>query len=706
MKMLSRYTVLLVLTSIVVGCSNTDKSVSDLAPLVEKLQFPYLKNDTLYEFFPETGESQAVEALITPAGETTISELIQTSGSFSTTVHSPEGNIVYLDIDKSEEIKDNDTGTSQLSHSFLPELVAYSQGTTLFLFEMDTRHTHPIANFKNTDSSIVAICELRPEITLDEESRLIGQILYKNKAQIHVKTSSINCEDGPFAYYRVDLETDSNIEFSLRRQTLKRHSHISTHYHEHESSHDHSHAYEAGEIDENGTPFDPNNHAHNHFHDHGLYYGDLEEHQYLSKAEIDAVHSLEANLDTIYETHIIWAGLVRKSSEAVMYAGHPIFSESSSEIGYLGFNPTKNQYELYQTIQDNLFNTLQLTYSLEGIGEVVTSTPLDRKDPDTPWFTYLDESILFRHGSSIIKLPLLAVFDDDQVKERIARFSNPIYTFESNEETEMIYTPSSDSLLIRDGLKLLMVENISEYETTTENLYAFSSDTTKDIKVYATSDSKIVRKFFAEDNTQSNNDLSAFVKLEGENPTLEQTLFPVSENYLHLKYGGSDNILLQGEVSEVGKTEAQGYDSSFNRSHFPAYENAVWGPINNLFDNQGVAIKNAIVSSVDTINLDVNGSTLPVLVNPNVYQYDAQHTLGQGKLFGTIPGNVSDVVSIDIKSDFYGEVKIKDSYEADAPIKTYFFPTNKSFLNPTGAFGDMKLMYDSSEDELTQESTE
>ncbi|WP_197473118.1 hypothetical protein, partial [Oleiphilus sp. HI0123] len=94
--------------------------------------------------------------------------------------------------------------------------------------------------------------------------------------------------------------------------------------------------------------------------------------------------------------------------------------------------------------------------------------------------------------------------------------------------------------------------------------------------------------------------------------------------------------------------------------------------------------------------------TIPALINPNIYQYNQDHDLGHGALIGTLPGNIAEVIDIDIKSQFHGEVKVKDSYEHDAPVKTYFFPSSLSFINPTGSFGDMKFMYDDTSEEPSE----
>jgi hypothetical protein len=676
------------LTATLIGCTDSNKPVQELPPLVERLQFQYINNNTLYEFFPDTGESEAVEALFaSQVGDTSTPSLA------SHTVSSPDGHIIYLDTDVAEEVEDEETGVDRLSHTLLPEFVAYTQDSTLFLFDLSTRRSHPISTYSNEDGSNSSICDIRSSTALDEENRLIGQILYKNLMKVYVKTAPEQCSEGPYSYFLVDLVENTSNTYDIRRSSLKEHNHISAHAHDHEGTHEHNHAYETGEIDENGFPFDPNNHAHSHIHTHGYDYGPLEEHLYLSKSELDEVHSATENIEIIYETNNSWVGRSVKTAESEMYAGYPIMKSDPDEIGYLGFNSVDNSYSFYQLVPENDQRSLLYTFSLNDIDNPSLDTSTAR-DTQADWFTYINNAILFRHGDALIKLPMLALFDDDQTEERIKQFTNPVYTFQTPDDSQVRYIQSEDLLDIRDGLKLVNVFNLSN----NPEAFDISTNFTQKFEMFSTSSALLAHKFYGEDNTTSDFSESSLVKISGATyQAIESTVLPRTNHYLKIQYGNDDNLIVHGEISEEGIIEAQEYNADLTTAHFPAFSNSIWSPINNMTDDDGSSISQALINSVDTETIELLDREVPALKNANVYLYDVNNHLGQGDLIGTIPGTVAEVLSIDIKSDLHGEVKVKSSYETNAPVTTYFFPTALSFINPTGSFGDMKPMYDNSE---------
>lgn len=703
MKMHSRLLILAILMMGIAACSESNKTTTELPPIIENLNFPFIKNNSLYEFDPESGESKIVEAHFTEDSAARLSLFIGPDDENPTLVSSPEGHIVYLDTDEAEEVQGDDSNSS-LIHTLLPELIAYSKGSSIFLFELVTRYAHPIVNFEPVDGKPPLICDIRPSLTLDEENRLIDEILYKNEHKLYVKTAPEDCALSTFNYYQIDLEQDPDTEYEIRRISINSHTHVSSHSHTHTDDHDHDHAYEAGEIGDDGLPFDPNNHPHYHTHEHDFFYGHHEEHLYLSKEEIDEVHSLASNQETSFEKSQAWVGRVTNSSEALMYAEHPVYNTSTKEFGYLGFNYLKNQYEFYIKESDRNFDTLEYSFGLTELGVELINRDPNYKNNQDQWFTYIENAILFRHNDALIKLPTLAIFDRGHVEEREDRFETPIFVFQNPEDSQLSYHQETDRLYIRDGLNLHMIEGVSTEETLT-TLKEYSAAEVEDIRMISTSQNIIIRKFFAEDNQQSNIDSSSSVQLTGDlGLFIESAGLPSSDTYTSYIEGSDDNILIHLERETDGQPQlfAQNFDSELYTSHFPDIANSIWGRISNLFDSSGAPVEQAIINSNDTTLLSVGEKTIPALINPNIYQYNQDHDLGHGALIGTLPGNIAEVIDIDIKSQFHGEVKVKDSYEHDAPVKTYFFPSSLSFINPTGSFGDMKFMYDDTSEEPSE----
>ncbi len=404
----------------------------------------------------------------------------------------------------------------------------------------------------------------------------------------------------------------------------------------------------------------------------------------------------EANLETSFETISSWVGRVSETSEALMYAGHPIFNSLTKEFGYLGYNPQEKQYEFYLYDELSTFMTLLYEFNPADSGiELADRAPYLSSSQQT-WFTYIEEAILFMHGSALIKLPIPAIFDDDQTKEREQRFENPLFTFQHLEDSEYIYNSDSDQLLIRDGLSMSRARTLSSNDTI-ELIKDYSGSAVQAIHMHTTARGLVVRKFFEEHEQQAKyNNSSSVILNSSTSSVIELTQYPTSEAYLNYVAGSEGNLLIHGQISADDQTSlaAQNLGNNLTTVHPNEIPNSIWGRITNMTGDDGQAVEQAIASSNDTSLIPTGDRDIPALSNANLYEYHSEQELGQGRLMGSIPGELTEIVSIDIKSDFHGELKLKNSYELDAPTKTFFFPSNLSFINPTGNFGDMKFMYD------------
>ena len=326
-----------VLIATLYGCSKSTKEAEALPELISAVNFPFIKNDTIYSFNPETGDSEALATAET-------------------------GLILALDTDESNKETD-DEDNEFFAHSIEAEYFVYANKQTLHIYDINTRKDHQIYDFKNdisfdpesqkiTTKTNNYICDIQKIVTWDEDTRLSKIVLYKDELGVYVKTSNLSdCSDptGIYNYWQIIIKTMDET-FTIRRNTLLTHTHINRHFHDHDdenyplaASHKHEHTLKKGEPDKNGEEFDPNDHDHKHEHDHDFLFEDTHPHDFLSKEEVDAVHNDLRNQKIIFETHPLFIGkktTLESIDEALMYSGKPVIDTANRRFGYLGFNTT------------------------------------------------------------------------------------------------------------------------------------------------------------------------------------------------------------------------------------------------------------------------------------------------------------------------------------------------------------------------------
>lgn len=667
-----KITLLLVWVLAITACSEANKTIEPLPPLVENLQFPFLHDGALYELDPLEGAQTKVQSAAPEEKDRIL-------------IESPDNLMIYLDTDQSVEVKTDDD--AELKHTELPEYVVFSRDASVYLFDFHTRKATSLVTLTNKDTgSNEVICDLREVVTIDEESLFNDTILYKNEEKVYVKTALSECTQEPFNYYQINISSNPDETFEVIRHTLSEHDHKSKHQHNHEDLHEHNHAYEAGEIGDDGLPFDPNNHIHSHRHSHGLQYGDLSEHQYLSKEELDSVHNDSTYIEIEFERHQVPIGKKRNINEALMYADHPVVDLSNEEFGYLGFNQSNNSYEFYSTDQDTLQKTLVWTLDLEELGIPSTndSRTISHRNNLAVRFSYIGQRIIFTHGNKLILLPLLALFDDDQEIERENRFETPLYTFETSNDYSYSYDKDSHSIFIKDGNKILRIKDFS-INGKAELLKEYSSDQVESIELYQVNSKLTITKDYLFDDKKSDLSLSSMVRLS-DTYSQETTVIPVREQYLK-PYIEDGRLLTTTESDDSSTMEA--HSPADGTRHPAVLTNSIWGFDTAYSDADGETQPKVILNSENILISDILGRDVPTLSQPNIYEYSAINNLGHGRLLGTLNKPVAEVIDIDKRSDFFGQIYVKHSHLPDAPIYSYFFPYGLSYINPTGEFGDM-----------------
>jgi hypothetical protein len=659
----------------ITGCSEANKTIEPLPPLVEDLSFPFLHDGALYELDPLEGTQSKV----------------QSSAAFEKDriwIESPENLIIFLDTDQSVEVKTEDD--SELKHTVLPEYAIFSRDASIYIFDLHTRKANKLITLTNSDTgSDEVICDLREVVTIDEESLTSDIILYKNEEKVYVKTSVSDCAQEPFNYYQINIVSDPDNSFEVIRHTLSEHDHLSKHEHDHDNTHTHNHAHESGEIGDDGLPFDQNNHLHSHKHSHELQFGDLSEHKYLSKEEIDAVHDDKANIEIEFEQHQELIGRKRISNEALMYSDHPIVDFSNNEFGYLGFDQSNNSYEFYSTDLDTLQKTLVWTLELDDIDVPALSSPreISPRNNLAVQFSYVGNSILFLHNKSLVLLPLLALFDDDQEIERESRFENPLYTFEEDDRFSYSFSSSSQAIFIRDGNKILQITDLS-LNGSAELIKTYPSDQIENITLFEYSSLLSIKKDFHFDDKESNLTLSSVVGLSLEQ-NLETTIINAREQYLKLQIEDDSLLLTTIESDDNSTLEAHSSSSGAALSNSTGLINSIWGLDTDYSAADGEDFPRIILNSEDIVFENIDGRNIPLLSNPTIYEHYTDNSLGHGSLLGTLGSPVAEVIDIDKRSELFGQIYIKHSHQPDAPIHSYFFPYGLSYINPTGEFGNM-----------------
>jgi len=483
-----KHLIILVTFGALTACSDSSTPESSSIPIIEKALFPFIQNYTLYNFNPETGSKE---------------KLAESNRSL----------MIGLDIDQSEEITEEEDGStkSTLSHTALPEYVVYVKDQTLRLYDVFTRYDHLLTNFADPSEQNDGefICDLRPAITIDKEHLDVKEILFKNEESVYIKTSTIEtCTGDPssFRYFEIKIEDSFTETFEIRRITLLKHEHFHSHQHEHDYDHEndhggnHDHAsdnhasdLEIGDLhdseghqvesdpDNNSLPKYPNetphdhshnetspdklhshkhginvtdrkNHEHKHEHTHDFKYIIMDEHKFNDDPNTspESVHNIATNQQTETETHKVLVGKKHVVDSALMYAGNPVVDVSNKRFGYLGFN---NSDPESAEASYRFFDVIN-----DGTEKIklwtMTNSEFSIQPEDYSGYidTTFSDAVMIEFNWKMVKWNLEDLFDDDKSTERQLSIDNPM--FSRAKTPESIYKRANYSINSVDAIAI------------------------------------------------------------------------------------------------------------------------------------------------------------------------------------------------------------------------------------------------------------
>jgi hypothetical protein len=686
------------------GCSESTKEADPLPELISSVNFPFIKNNSLYSFDPETGES---ETLFTAEKEL----------------------ILALDTDASSKEKNEDNSLT-FKHTSTAEYFAYANAQTLHLYDIETRIDHQLYDFRKdiifdpeSNTFVTApesyICDIQKIVTWDEESRLAKRVLYKDELSIYVKTSTNKeCQntETPFSYWQINIE-ESSEQLSRRRKILLEHSHDHTHFHDHndESSdlfsiHEHTHALKENELDENNIPFNPNYHEHNHNHTHDFLFTDEHAHEHLTRSEVDAVHNNPINQEIMFETHPKLIGKkttvdsldgttidgstdrikVKKVDEALMYSGKPIVDIPNRRFGYLGFNTTENTLKFYSVINpddnelkkkllwqltSNNFNAIDNDHST--LSDLEKLTPKYNRFSN---FQYAEENIFITTNNKIFFFSLADLFDDDAIEERESSLSNPLFTSGISEPTlsdRANYNPLINKMAITEGLTVLSIDfsNNSGIPEQASRIIQLNEQNLNSISAsYISSNSILIEKQFNENNTNQN----SIAVLQNTGLEVQTVLTKTPDTI-------SSTVLNNEAFINLRTGEFQNRSSEYFAPDFHstvAFSESIWG-------SDGVDYRNNMEQFIVSIaSSETSATEINSIASPKLYLLD-DDLLDRSEDFGYIPSNIINIEKVVIFTELYGLIEVMNT---DLSKSIYFFARQKSSFNFNNEYKVMKLL--------------
>tara|TARA_R110001592_G_scaffold61350_4_gene186954 strand:+ start:12115 stop:14211 length:2097 start_codon:yes stop_codon:yes gene_type:complete len=667
------------------GCSKTTKKAEELPELISAINFPYIKNNTLYSFNPKNGDSELLAVADT-------------------------GLILALDTDESnKEVDDNNI--QSFEHSISPEYFTYANHQTLHIYDVKTRKDHQVYDFKNDiifdpeTKKIKAIinryiCDIQKIITWDDESRLAKNVLYKDELGVYVKTSSINdCSDssGSFNYWQINFEEskDDTKDFSIRRNYLLTHSHSSTHFHDHDNEdyelanmHEHEHTLLADEEDENGQKFNPNNHEHSHEHQHDFLYGNSHPHDNLTKDEVDSVHNDLKNQEIKFEIFPVFIG--KKSSftsidEALMYSGRPVIDIPNRKFGYLGFNTKEKAYKFYSVKTDKLdksllwiladdsFNLLENNYSSLNLSDLEKLSP---KHNRFSTFQYINSDISIIINNKIIFFTLEELFDDDEIEARELRIANPIFTSNISNPSlsdRIKYSPSNKKMVITENKDILTIDFSTAQIEPAKLIKRFNEPYLENLESTYISDDILIEKNFLNQDIQQNSIVILQESGLEDRTTLTKTLNSVST----IK---AENEVFINVIEADTQTKSAEYFTT-NLSSTLQFDDSIWS-LETLDYRNNIQTNTASIFSSESSPNEQNSVT-----KPNLFLFNKNELYGQGEGFGYVPQDITGARRVVIFTDLFGLVEVTN---LDSSISTYFFSNNKSSFNFDNEYKNMK----------------
>ena len=692
-------TLVFIFLATISGCSESTKQAAPLPTLISVVNFPYIENNSLYSFEPETGLS---EKLFTAEQEL----------------------ILALDTDQSSKEK-NDNNVLIFRHSSKAEYFVYANTQTLHIYDVNTRINHQLYDFKNdiifdpvTNGFVTApesyICDIQKVVTWDKEPRLAKEVIYKDELAIYVKTSTNEeCQntETPFSYWQINIEETSET-LSRRRRVLLEHSHDHIHFHDHDDDsyelaelHNHTHTLVEGELDENDNPFDPNNHKHNHKHIHGFLFEDEHGHDHLTKNEVDAVHNNSKNQEILFENHPKLIGRkttansiggvrVDKIDEALMYSGKPVIDVDNRNFGYLGFNTSENTLKFYSVedpddkklkkkllwqLTNNSFNTIDNDQS--KLSDLEKLIPRYNRFAN---FDYAEKDILIFTDTKVLFFTLADLFDDT-LEDKEVSIANPIFT--SNISTPKLssrtnYSNSNKKMAITENNTIWSVDFSNNSPSQATRITQLKEpDLVKVDSTYISDSSILVEKSF------NNNDMNESSIVVLQDTGLEtQTVLPKTLDSISSIVINNDALINLTDASL--QTRRVEYFSSELATLKPYYE-SIWGLDGVDYRNNNEQDIISIVSS-ETSSNEINS-----IASPKLYLFDNDDLLGQGEDFGYIPQDIIDVKNIVIFTDLYGFIEVSN---IDSSTSTYFFSNKKTSFNFNSEYKNMKPLLAPTED--------
>lgn len=664
------------------GCSETTKEAEPLPDLIQSVKFPYINNNTLSSFNPETGE-------------------LITLDTYNNNL------ILALDTDKSKKKTDNTT-TISFDHTTTPEFFVYAKEQSLHIFDLENNKSHKIYSFANekvfdpntnqiSKATNSFICDIQKVVIWDDEAKTARKELFKDELSVFVKTSlNENCSDNPdsYNYWKINIVEDKD-EYTLRRKVLLEHTHKHQHFHDHDDEnyeyadlHKHVHILKADEKDENGQNFDPNNHTHSHTHTHDFVYGHEHQHDFLSKEEVDEIHDNPKYHEIKYETYPKLIGkktTLVSIDEALMYSGKPVIDKTNRRFGYLGFNTSESSYKFFMVNPESeefryteLWELHNENFDINNDFSLTNLERLSNKDNRLQNFDYIDSNIWITANNKIYYFTLEEIFDDDKIEEREYRIEHPLFTssiMEPSLSNRAKYNEENKSFLITEGLDVWRVDltkgPISEPHLVRRHI----ESTLQSIDTYDLSGKIAIQKHFIENSeTQTSLVLT-------ENDGLENlTVIPKTQfqiNTLSLK-----NTLLFNSIENNSEYKFADY-YILGSSSTTRLNESVWGL-------DAIDYRELTEESVITL---LTSETTPAffgsIASPILYLFDLDESLGQGEAFGYIPEDLTSANKIIFLNEMYGIINITN---IEGEEKDYFFSNLKSSFNFDNEYKVMKLL--------------
>lgn len=677
------------------ACSETTKQAEPLPDLITKAYFPFVRDNAIYTFDPVSGDSELL-------------------------AESETGMIIALDTDLSRSDKRvNEVNVEEefFNHTSTAEYYVYANKQTLHLYDLNTRYDHQLFSFNEDqkydpesqsfiDAEPSYICDIQKSVILDEETRVVRTVLYKDELKVYVKTSlQEDCLDDPenFDYWQINIE-ESDETFQIRRRILKEHTHKHDHFHDHDDNqyqyqgdHSHDHTDEFIEaIEATGEIFDPNDHEHEHTHTHDFVYGEDHYHDFLTKEEVDAVHNdpvgndIKTYQEVQFETHPILVGkktTVESINEALMYTGKPVVDISKRTFGYLGLNSQTNTYHFYSVNLDS-FEKRPL-WSMTSDDFTNTNRPnlaLSDLEKATPKFNrctnfeYIDDHVLISSNNKLFYFTLTELFDDDENQARQAAITTPVFTSAVNTPAlneRRKYNANNSRMVIVEGMDIWSIDFLTERPFTKQLIKRYNEANLNSVNAAYLGSELLVHKHFEELGTSE----QALTILQ-QTGLEDQTLIPKTEDELSLQTLDTD--ILMTRYDSIDQTlSATHYGANFTSLFLDSLIDALWAEDSVDYRNYN---EENVITLLHSPFLNASPFTIET---PTLYFFDQQNmdNLGLGEDFGLIPQEVAKAHQVVIYDNLYGLIEVEDS---NNNFSTYFFSNSKNAFNFDNQFKIMK----------------